>query len=136
MDGLVARPVSQADPAKGTVDYIRTPMAIELEPVLDQLGDWSLRNVTSDTALENVKPDHLMWNLRPGMAPDLCLIDPGFDVDLYVEAELKALGSAWMGYTSLQSEISKDRIFLSGDPLLERTLDRWLLKAGAAEAAA
>ena len=164
--GLIER---LEDPAKGTVDYIRTSLAIELEPVLDLLGDWAYRNIEPEVALNNLKPDYLMWNLRrqvdpsalperrvvvrfhfpdckkneatywllvrPGMAVDLCLIDPGFDVDLFVEAELKALGSAWMGYSSLQAEISGDRIFLSGDPLLTKTIDRWLVKCDNVEAA-
>ncbi len=164
--GLIER---LEDRAKGTVDYVRTAKAVELEPVLDLLGDWAYRHVEPEVALNNLKPDYLMWNLRrqidpsimperrvvvrfhfpdchkdeatfwllvrPGMAPDLCLIDPGFDVDLFVEAELRALGSAWMGYSSLRSEISSDRIFLSGDPLLAKTMDRWLVKTEDAEAA-
>jgi DNA-binding HxlR family transcriptional regulator len=164
--GLIER---LEDPAKGTVDYIRTPRAIELDPVLELLGDWAYRNIEPEVALNNLKPDYLMWNLRrqvdpsvlperrvvvrfhfpdckkneatywlvarPGMAVDLCLIDPCFDVDLFIEAELKALGSAWMGYSSLQTEISGDRIFLSGDPLLTKTIDRWLVKCDSAEAA-
>ncbi len=165
--GLVER---LEDRAKGTVDYVRTPMAVELEPVLDLLGDWAYRHVEPEVALDNLQPDYLMWNLRrqidpaalpdrrvvvrfhfpdcrkeeatywlmvrPGMAGDLCLVDPGFDVDLYVEAELRALGSVWMGYSTLKTEISKDRIFLSGDPLLAKTMDRWLVKTEDAEAAA
>ena len=165
--GLVER---LEDPAKGTVDYVRTPKAIELEPVLELLGDWAYRHVEPDVALNNLKPDYLMWNLRrqidpsqlpdrrvvvrfhfpdckqeeatywlivrPGMPADLCLIDPSFDVDLFVEAELRALGSVWMGYSSLQTEISNDRVFLTGDPLLTRTIDRWLVKSVTTEAAA
>ena len=150
------------DPAKGTVDYIRTPKAIELDPVLELLGDWAYRHVEPEVALNNLQPDYLMWNLRrqidpealperrvvirfhfpeckkdestfwliarPGVPADLCLIDPSFDVDLFIEAELRALGSAWMGYSTIQTEISNDRIFLSGDQLLTRTIDRWLVK--------
>jgi len=164
--GLIER---LEDPAKGTVDYIRTAKAIELDPVLDLLGDWAYRNIEPEIALNKLKPDYLMWSLRrlvdpsalpdrrvvvrfhfpeckkneatywllarPGMAVELCLIDPGFDVDLFVEAELRALGSAWMGYSSLQTEISQDRIFLSGDALLTRTIDRWLVKCESVEAA-
>ncbi len=164
--GLVER---LEDPAKGTVDYIRTPKAIELEPVVELLGDWAYRHVEPEIALNNLQPDYLMWNLRrqldldelpdrrvvvrfhfpdckeeeatfwlivrPGVPADLCLIDPSFDVDLYVEADLRALGSAWMGYSSLQTEISNDRILLIGDELLKRTIDRWLVKSGADEAA-
>ena len=36
--GLIER---LEDTAKGTVDYIRTPMAIELEPALMSLGEWA-----------------------------------------------------------------------------------------------
>jgi len=164
--GLIER---LEDPAKGTVDYIRTKLAIELEPVLDLLGDWAYRNVEPEVALNNLQPDYLMWNLRrqldlsalperrvvvrfhftdcrkeeatywllvrPGLAADLCMIDPGFDVDLYVEAQLRSLGSIWMGYSSLQNEIAKDGIFLSGDALLAKTFDRWLVKNATDEAA-
>ncbi len=65
---------------------------------------------------------------RPGMAVDLCMADPGFDVDLFVEADSKAMASAWMGYSSYQSEMSHDRILLTGDPRLIKTIDKWLLK--------
>lgn len=164
--GLVER---LEDPAKGTVDYIRTPMAIELEPALSALGDWAYRNIEAKVALSDVKPDYLMWNLRrkidpstlperrvvvrfhftdvrereasywlivkPGMAVDLCMADPGFDVDLFVEADSKAMTSVWMGYTSWQAEISRDRIFLSGDSLLIKTIDRWLVKSDFASVA-
>ena len=163
--GLVER---LEDAAKGTVDYIRTPMAIELEPALMALGEWAYRNVEADVALDDLKPDYLMWSLRrkidasalpqrrvvfrfhftdhkpteatywliakPGMAVDLCVTDPGFDVDLFIEADSKAMASAWMGYSSLQTEMSHDRIFLSGDPRLTKTIDKWLVKCDYAAA--
>ena len=76
------------------------------------------------------------WLIAKPSAPlDLCMSDPGFDVDLFVEAEFKALTSAWMGYSSLQAEISHDRIFLSGDPLLVRAMEQWLGKCPHAVAA-
>jgi DNA-binding HxlR family transcriptional regulator len=164
--GLVER---LEDPAKGTVDYVRTAVAIELEPALTLLGDWAYRNMQASVTLDDPNPDYLMWQMRrtidmallprrrvvirfhfsnlreneakywlvakPGMAVDLCMSDPGFDVDLFVEAEFKALTSAWMGYSSLQSEISHDRIFLSGDPILIRAMDQWLGKCPHAVAA-
>jgi DNA-binding HxlR family transcriptional regulator len=154
--GLVER---LEDPARGTVDYLRTPLAVELEPAMALLGEWSYRNLQAKVSLDDPNPDYLMWNLRrtietsalpkrrivirfhftdikenqatywlvakPGMDVDLCMTDPSFDVDVFVEADSKALISAWMGYSSLQCEISKDRIFLSGDPLLVRKIDEW-----------
>jgi DNA-binding HxlR family transcriptional regulator len=157
--GLIER---LEDAGKGTVDYIRTPMAIALEPALMALGEWAYRHLEAKIALDNLNPDYLMWNLRrkietselpqrrivvrfhftdgkqdqstywlmakPGLSVDLCMSDPGFDVDLFIEADLKAMTSAFMGYSSVQIEMSRDRIFLSGDRRLIRTIDRWLVQ--------
>lgn len=157
--GLIER---LEDTARGTVDYVRTPMAIELEPALMALGEWAYRNIEADVVLGDLDPDYLMWNLRrtvdpselperrvtvrfhftdvkdkeatywliarPGLAVDLCVVDPGFDVDLFIEANSKAMASVWMGYTSLPTERSHDRIVLTGNPRLIMTIDRWLLK--------
>lgn len=151
-------------PASGTVDYIRTPKAVELEPALDLLAQWAYRHVESEVALDDLNPDYLIWNIRgkvdasvfserrtvirfhftdvegkkatnwliarPGTAVELCMTDPHFDVDLYVEANSKALASVYMGYSSLRAEMSCDRIFLTGDPYLIKTIDRWFVKCG------
>ena len=60
---------------------------------------------------------------RPGMAADLCMTDPGFDIDLFIETDSKALAAIWMGYASWRTELSQDRIFLSGDARLIKTID-------------
>jgi hypothetical protein len=49
-------------------------------------------------------------DLKPGAPVDLCLIDPGHDVDLFVFADLKAMTSAWMGLSSLKVELSRGKI--------------------------
>ena len=164
--GLVER---LEDPAKGTVDYIRTPKAIELEPALDLLAQWAYRHVEAEVALDDLNPDYLIWNIRgkvdasvfperrtvirfhftdvegekatnwliarPSTAVELCMTDPHFVVDLYVEASSRALASVWMGYSSLRTELSRDRIFLSGDPRLIKTIDKWFVKCSYGTAA-
>ena len=67
---------------------------------------------------------------KPGVDVDLCMNDPGFEVDLYVEADSKALASVWMEYSSLQTEISSGQISLIGDALIAKTIDKWLIKSG------
>lgn len=166
--GLIER---VADPASGAVDYVRTPLAVELEPIMTALGDWSYRNLEASLVLGEPNPDYLMWQLRrtidpaqlprrgraiirfhftdrpkgqnlywlvirPGTEIDLCMSDPGYDVDLYVECEVRPLTAAWMGYKSLEAEIGAGRIFLSGDRLLERTMTAWLGQCTYAAAAA
>ena len=63
------------------------------------------------------------------------MTDPHFDVDLYVEANSNALASVYMGYSSLQTEMSSDRIFLTGDPRLIKTIDKWFVKCSYGTAA-
>ena len=72
---------------------------------------------------------------RPGDVVELCMTDPKFDVDLYVEANSRALASVWMGYSTLRAEMSRERIYLSGDPYLTKTIDSWLVKSSYAPAA-
>lgn len=75
------------------------------------------------------------WLLaRPGQPVDLCLLDPGHDVDLFIRADLKAMTSAWMGWTSLRSEIDANAVVLVGDRKLIATLDKWMARSGFAAA--
>jgi DNA-binding HxlR family transcriptional regulator len=69
---------------------------------------------------------HYWLIVSPSTGADLCSIDPGFDVDLYVTADLKAMTSAWMGMSRMDDEVAEGRIVLTGDPDLVRTLSRWM----------
>ena len=65
--GLVER---VADRASGTVDYIRTDLAVALEPVLNALAQWAQQQLEADFALCTATASVLMWKLRK-------VIDPG-----------------------------------------------------------
>jgi DNA-binding HxlR family transcriptional regulator len=56
--GLVER---IEDRAKGTVDYIRTQMAIDLEPAMDALAIWAQRHIDAEVALSNGDLGGMMW---------------------------------------------------------------------------
>lgn len=80
--------------------------------------------------------DRNFWLVaKPGAPVDLCSIDAGHNVDLFVTAELKAMTAAWIGDTTFAREISAERIQLIGDPVLIRTIDRWLVRSIYAQAA-
>lgn len=49
------------DRAKGTVDYIRTEKAIELEPMMNALSIWAQRNIDADVALVESDLSEMMW---------------------------------------------------------------------------
>lgn len=69
---------------------------------------------------------HYWLIVSPSTGTDLCSIDPGFEVDLYVTADLKAMTSAWMGMSEMRDEIESGSIVLTGEPDLVRTLSQWL----------
>ena len=67
------------------------------------------------------------WALiRPGMHVEICSSIPGFDVDLYIETDKISLTSIILSRTTISRELEAGRLFLSGDALLARTMDRWL----------
>jgi DNA-binding HxlR family transcriptional regulator len=56
--GLIER---VEDRAKGTVDYIRTQMAIDLEPAMDALAIWAQRHIDAEVALSDGDLSRMMW---------------------------------------------------------------------------
>jgi DNA-binding HxlR family transcriptional regulator len=59
--GLLERVES---PATGSIDYIRTEKAGELDPILQGLAKWAQRHIKAEIALEDRDADILMWTLQ------------------------------------------------------------------------
>lgn len=57
---------------------------------------------------------------------DLCLADPGQEVDLRVNAELRALTEVWMGDVTMRDALAAGRIELLGPPALAGRFPDWL----------
>lgn len=73
------------------------------------------------------KYPHYWLVVEPGAtSPELCSLDPGRDVDLYVETCAVSLGAIIEGRSSIEREKDRGGLFLSGDPGLARSMDRWL----------
>ena len=67
------------------------------------------------------------WALvRPGAPVEICTEIPGFEIDLFVETNRLSLSSLIVGRTTIGRELEEGRLFLSGDAILSRTMDRWL----------
>lgn len=138
--------------ALGAWAHRRLDPALQLECLDDHLLMWNIRRKIQVRQLPrrkvviqfilkaDGKPDSEYWLIvRPDGETDLCAVDPRFDVDLYVSASLRALTSAWMGHTTFAEEIARERIVMTGDRTLARTLPQWLRRssfASSAEAAA
>lgn len=73
--------------------------------------------------------------IKPGQPVDLCSTDPGHDVDLYITADLKAMTSGWMGWSTLTAELARGKIKLVGDRDLAASIARWMVRSSYAPAA-
>ena len=64
--------------------------------------------------------------VSPGDGVDLCSVDPGFDVNLYVSTDVRTMTQVWMGYITLAQEKGNGRLTTTGDRQLEATMKNWL----------
>jgi DNA-binding HxlR family transcriptional regulator len=156
--GVISRHPAPRDP--GIMEYRLTQAGQELRPIVEGLGVWGQRWVTTDATLDNLDASLLMWAIRRGInvdplpprratimfifegqppaemnywlvvepetGVDLCMIDPGFDVDLYVATTLRTMTEIWLGYMSLRSASRNDKLMLTGNPEIAGQIEAWL----------
>lgn len=66
------------------------------------------------------------WLIVEGSGVDLCSVDPGHDIDLYVQSSLRTMTAIWMGITTVQAELDAGQLDLTGDATLARSMQQWL----------
>jgi len=64
--------------------------------------------------------------VAPGEEVDLCSVDPGFDVDLYLVTDLRTMTEIWMGYIPVARAKADGRVTTTGSRQLEASLQSWL----------
>lgn len=62
--------------------------------------------------------------VEPSGDVDLCLTDPGFEVDLFVTTDLRTMTAVWMGLTTVKA--SRDKFELDGRRDVASTMQKWL----------
>ncbi len=156
--GIVMRVAAEREP--GVHEYHLTEPGAELRPIIEAIGVWGHRWVTTEATLKNLDANLLMWDIRrnintspmpprrntiqfifndrpvsernywlivePSEQVDLCLIDPGFDVDLYVSTDLQSMTEIWLGYRTIDQASDNGRLLLTGSSKLAADLRSWL----------
>ena len=56
---------------------------------------------------------------------ELCLRDPGFEVDLYVLSNLRSITSIWMGDMSISAAQDSGQLELHGSKMLIDSVQDW-----------
>jgi len=139
--------------------YTLTAAGKDLAQVVEAVGAWGQKWVTTQSSLEKLDPNLLMWDIRRGINPtpmpprrstiqvifsdlhearrnwwlivqpgeevDLCSVDPGFDVDLYLVTDLRTMTEIWMGYTAIAQAKANDKLTITGSRQLEANLASW-----------
>jgi DNA-binding HxlR family transcriptional regulator len=86
------------------------------------------RRVIIQVIFNDLKKTQQNWWLvvEPGQEVDLCSVDPGFDVDLYLSTDLRTMTEIWMGYTTIALAKQQSRLVPTGSRKLEADMGTWL----------
>lgn len=66
------------------------------------------------------------WLLVSGERVELCVVDPGRDVNVFLSCALRTMHDVFMGDRSFRSAIAAGDLLVEGDPGLVRNLGRWM----------
>jgi DNA-binding HxlR family transcriptional regulator len=116
---------------------------IETQATLDNLDPsllmWDMRRNLDPTPMPDRRcvihfayPDQpanrRRWWLvvEPELPVDLCSVDPGLDVDLYVNTDLRTMTAIWMGLTTVRDSVATGKLKLTGDRRLASHMQAWL----------
>ncbi len=73
------------------------------------------------------------WLIIKDGEVDLCIRNPGFEEDLYVEACLRSLTEIWMGQVSINEARKHSHLMLKGDDKVVKSFKNWFLLSPFAE---
>ena len=133
-------------------DYVLTESGRGLEPIIFGLGEWGAQWLFGEpqpdeldaqllvwwmhTRLDtSVLPEgrrvlqirftddpQLFWILVERGEPSVCVVDPGFEVDVIITSDVSSLLEFWLGRLTLRDAIRSGRIEFTGPPALTRRM--------------
>lgn len=116
----------------------RWARSAEREPDLDvALLMWDLRRrvrlerlpsqrVVVQFDFSDAPPKQAQWWLVLDHEADVCLIHPGFAVDVRVATDVETMTRIWLGDLSFASALGSGALWMGGPPDLRRALPEWL----------
>ncbi|WP_369058751.1 helix-turn-helix domain-containing protein [Caulobacter sp. 73W] len=117
----------------------RIDKEVSLQHLDAQLLMWDMRRHLNTTPMPRQRsliqfvyperpPSERHWwlDVDPETGVDLCSVDPGFDVDLYVYVDLRTMTAIWMGHDTVQAALDSGRLLLTGSRPLASAMQTWL----------
>jgi DNA-binding HxlR family transcriptional regulator len=108
------------------------PRPNELDPIV--LLWWMRRRVAPDSILRRRvviefdfrrKPRQKYWLLMESTDVSICIKHPGFEIDVFVTADIKAFYRVWLGHAALSEALRREQIQLDGAPADIRAFPEW-----------
>lgn len=133
-------------------EYVLTEAGRQLEPIVFGLGDWGARWAFGEPEPEELDPEVLVWWIHSKLDtsplpdpravlhirftddrrrfwiliergdPSVCLIDPGFAVDVTIVADRSSLYQVWLGRLLLDDALRDGRLSFEGARPLVRAM--------------
>ena len=66
------------------------------------------------------------WLVFEGSEIDLCYVDPGHEIDVHLETDLRTMTRVWMGWDDLDVALREERIHLTGARKPVQLVRQWL----------
>ena len=66
------------------------------------------------------------WLLIDGAKADVCMTQPGRDVDVWITTTVRTMHDVWMGDRSYRDAIGSGDLIVEGDGALTRRMSQWL----------
>lgn len=82
----------------------------------------------------DLKQQQDWWLLVQDSKVDLCLTDPGKDVNVYFHCTVRTMHDVWMGDRTYRDAIREGDLTVEGEPALVRNIASWLRPSVFAEA--
>jgi DNA-binding HxlR family transcriptional regulator len=132
--------------------YLLTEAGRELEPIVFGIGEWGAKWTFGDPDPDELDAELLVWwmhtrldtSVLPGRRhvlhvrftddrrrfwivieagdPSVCLVDPGFDVDVTITSDVASLYQVWLGRLKVNDAIRSGRLEFSGPSALTRRM--------------
>jgi len=101
---------------------IRRRIALDRLPAKRVVVRWKFSGVPA------ARPGYrIFWLLLQRTQVDLCVEDPGYEVDLYVDADLAAMAKVWLGDITFEMAKRSGALQLNGPLGLMRAFPSWLM---------
>jgi DNA-binding HxlR family transcriptional regulator len=101
---------------------VRRRIALDLLPPHRVIVRFKFRGVPA-----GYRGFRIFWLLLERTQVDLCVEDPGFEIDLYVDADLAAMIKVWLGDVPLKSMLRSKEVLLTGRTELAKAFPSWLM---------